>query len=620
MSNLPSSSPPSEVPAPTAGVAQPVGEKVRLRLAVSRGALGLELAEPCEFGPLRIVEFGVTFPGLRYPIDLSGGVSQFRHRRGVLERLAIELRPHALSAWLAQSLHELVGPLERPPRVSATTERLEFGFNSASAALAFDLVWAPLEGHACFVVEHARGIGLSGPALAYVERALDSALGHVAKREGRLIRFERGLQRLLQEWLAPEGVRLPGSEGGQFGPPNLGLEDSLILVRDAALPPSELSRAALRAVEWARFLREPDDLLARGEFDQARVLYTRLLDEAPRHPEIVKLIAEIDFLSTAAPNVQLGMLRELGPDLPFLPVTAALLELASEPEAACQAYEAFARSEPFAPLAAFAWLAAARSAPDVRAQHACFDKAVARCPSLGSVRWARFEARVGSGKLSAALLDAEQLEHLSQSANQRSAVCLKVARHFHAAGRAEEAARYFERSLRYTPEDIEATSGLARAFAAVGRHQQAIKLLMRATALGEKRGQPDVEACLDLALLLAEELHDLPQAISRVRQVTHESGRLPQARFLEACWRAELGDLIGASAAFDRFREALELEPQPKQVEAARLIRAATFAEEQMLDWEAAEGYWALAVRLFPYDIELAALYRRFGQARVDQR
>ncbi len=608
------------MPAPKDEAARPASEKVLLRLAVSRGALGLELAEPCAFGPLRIVEFSVTFPGLRYPIDLSGGVSQFRHRRGVLERLAIELQPHTLSVWFAQRLHELIGPLERPPRVSATTERLEFGFNSASAALAFDLVWAPLEGHACFVVEQARGIGLSGPALAYVERALDSTLGHVAKREGRLIRFERGVQRLLQEWLAPEGVRLPGSDSGQFGPPNLGPENSLILSLDAALPPSELSRAALRAVEWARFLREPDELLARGEFEQARILYMRLLDEAPRHPEIVKLIAEIDSLSTVAPNVQLGMLRELGQDLPLLPVTAALLELASEPEAACQAYEAFARSEAFAPLAAFALLTAARSAPDVRAQQAFFDKAVARCPSLASVRWARFEARVVSGKLSAALIDAEQLEHLSQGANERSAVCLKVARDFHAAGRAEEAARFFERSLRYTPEDIEATSGLARALAGVGRHQQAIKLLLRATALSEKRGQPDVGACLDLALLLAEELHDLPQAISRVRQVTHESGRLPQARFLEASWRAELGDLSGASAAFHRFREALELEPQPKQEVVAWLIRAATFAEQQMLDWEAAEGYWALAVRLFPHDTELGALYRHFGKARVNQR
>jgi len=619
VSNFPSSSPPSEVPAPEGAVSRAASEKIPLRLAVSRGALGLELAEPCAFEPLRIVEFSVTFPGLRYPIDLSGGVHQFRHRRGVLERLAIELQPHTLSAWLAQRLHDLIGPLERPPRVHATAERLEFGFNSVSAALAFDLVWAPWEGDACFVIERARGIGLSGPALAYVERALDSALGHAAKREGRLIRFEKGVQRLLRGWLAPEGVRLPRNEDGQFGPPSLSPRGSLLLAQDSALPPPELSQAALRAVEWARFLREPDDLLARGELEQARILYMRLLDEAPRHPEIVKLVAEIDALSTVAPSVQLAMLRELGQDLPLLPVTAGLLELASDPEAACQAYEAFARSEAFAPLAAFALLAAARSAPDVRAQHALFDQAVARCQSLASVRWARFEASVASGKLSAALLDAEQLEHLSQGANQRSAVCLKVARHFHAAGRAEEAARFLERSLRYAPEDIEATCGLARAFAGVGRHQQAIKLLMRATALSEKRGHPDVEACFDLALLLAEELHDLPQAISRVRQVTHESGRLPQARFLEASWRAELGDLIGASAAFDRLREALELEPQPKQEAVGWLIRAANFAQEQMLDWEAAEGYWALAVRLFPHDMELGALYRRFGKARLEQ-
>ena len=56
--------------------------RVPLRLTATRGALGIELYEPIEVGPLELVELEATFPGLRFPVDLSGGVPLFRHRRG----------------------------------------------------------------------------------------------------------------------------------------------------------------------------------------------------------------------------------------------------------------------------------------------------------------------------------------------------------------------------------------------------------------------------------------------------------------------------------------------------------------------------------------------------------
>jgi hypothetical protein len=59
-------------------------QRVPLRLTASRGVLGLELYEPVELGPLTVTELALTLPGLKFPIDLSGGVPKFRHRRGQL--------------------------------------------------------------------------------------------------------------------------------------------------------------------------------------------------------------------------------------------------------------------------------------------------------------------------------------------------------------------------------------------------------------------------------------------------------------------------------------------------------------------------------------------------------
>ncbi|MEB2323383.1 MAG: hypothetical protein OZ921_12785, partial [Sorangiineae bacterium] len=69
--------------------------RVPLRLIVTRGALGLELYEPVELGPLSVRRLSLTLPGLAFPLDLSGGVRVFRHRRGELETLELALAPES---------------------------------------------------------------------------------------------------------------------------------------------------------------------------------------------------------------------------------------------------------------------------------------------------------------------------------------------------------------------------------------------------------------------------------------------------------------------------------------------------------------------------------------------
>src|SRR5215510_13029974 len=81
-----------------------------------------------------------------------------------------------------------------------------------------------------------------------------------------------------------------------------------------------------------------------------------------------------------------------------------------------------------------------------------------------------------------------------------------------------DAGRLFERALRYVPDDPVATAGLGRSLVEVGRTERAAALLERAIKSGEARGQPQPDALLDLAKILAK-AGDLPQAIARARQV-----------------------------------------------------------------------------------------------------
>src|SRR6202035_4342520 len=82
---------------------------VALRLAIGRDGIGLELAGPPRVGCLLVTDLSATLPGVRFPVDVSGGVPRFRHRRGELQRLEVEVPARAVERWAAPRLRGLVG-------------------------------------------------------------------------------------------------------------------------------------------------------------------------------------------------------------------------------------------------------------------------------------------------------------------------------------------------------------------------------------------------------------------------------------------------------------------------------------------------------------------------------
>jgi tetratricopeptide (TPR) repeat protein len=587
---------------------------VPLRLTASRGQLGLELYEPLTLAPLQVTSLIIALPNLRYPLDLSGGVHVFRHRRGLLQQMQLRMSYRDLLRRVELTWREFAeeGELGQS-RIWLGKEAIHVGLASRGGALAFDLLWAPDEDAARIIVDNARGAGDVGVPLARALQVMQGVLGPVATRAGRVFTIDKLAEQLSRFVFPLIGARAPAVKQGRVSPLRADAEGVACTI-DATLPQPAPSERVLRCVGLAGLARSGDDALAQGDLEGARECYLLALEQAPRHPQLAQSIAEIDVAVGGRNEAALSLLKENVP-LRLAGATAAQLLAPIEPLLAREVLEHALSREPYATLAA-CWverLAQLETAP--RAKLDALDRAVALAPGSSRLRKARIAARIELGDVNAVLADAQHLEVAAKGAQRRHQVLCEVARLLLARGWDKDAGRIFERALRYLPDDPDATAGLARAFMASGQPRRAIALFERAVALDRKLGRLSPDAVLDLAQVVASELSDLPHAVARVRQVPFDSPRALEARALEAQWLAELGDITGASQAYGRLRQALELREgdATQGVEPQRavqwLMQAAQFERSQH-DLGAVERHLAVALRLLPRDSQVQVEYR----------
>jgi tetratricopeptide (TPR) repeat protein len=556
-----------------------------------------------------VTRLALTLPNLKFPLDLSGGVPQFRHRRGELEHATLSSGLSRLARFIERRAGDVLGTLVRPVAVFARGQGVGIGMVAEGRALAFDLLWVPEERHARFVVNDARGVGLPGVALGFALRALDGVFSGLGERQGRVITIPDAGALIGRALLPAVGARAPSARHVRFGALSIN-DDDLQVELDATFGPVQLSAEGSRALELAALVKVADDALASGAADEARAGYMLALEQAPRHPELVRLVADLDLQVPERAEAALGMLVESGAATRAGLSGAELLWRVGDADGARQALSEAAQLEPYPPLAALLWCRCAEREPAALERRNALDRAVALAPGLELPRARRFEARVERGDREGALSDAEHLEAMTLGARGKHDQNLRAARAFSSAGFVREARRCFERALRYVPDDAGATAGLARALLAAGQRERAATLLARAVALSERVGQPEADALIDLAMVLATDLKDLPQAIARVRQVPAASRRHVEARRLEAGWRADLGDIAGASLCYGRMREAIELSHEVPPNAAQYLLEAAEFERVVERDVLAAERHLAVAVRVAPQDSGIAERYR----------
>lgn len=598
-------------------------DRPALRLALSRGLLALELDSPYRVGPIGVEALRVVLPGIQFPVDLTGGVARFRHRRGALVSLEVEVDLAAVEARSARRVGAVVGH-ERPVVTLGVAEsHLTVGILAGEAALAFDLVLAPLERDLRLLPENARALGLGGAPQVLATRALLAATAGAGVLVGGAVVIPDAVGALLREIMPAGGARAPTTSGARWE--SVAIRGGRVaLAASEGAPPPALDDRALSALELAEMAATADELAAQGDLEAARRRYLELLERAPRHIELSRRLAWLDASLGDRPEAALSSLVEAMPAVDAGLLGGLLLSAIGDDDGARVALLRAATVEPFGPLASLTWLAVARVTRPMDERLRALDEAVARAPSLPAPRWARLDERLRMADLRGARADAEHIEAAARGAEARREVFLTVARAMLARGFAAEARGLFERALRYAPKNLEAALGLARALSAAGEPRRALDVLARAAALAARQGREVWSVQVELARGLADVVHDTPAAIARVQAVPADAPESFEARLLEGRWRAALGDLAGAALALGRLRDAAELRgdalsPAERAGLADLLAEAALVEERDRGDLVAAQRDLGIALRLSPHDREIAARFRRVARAAADR-
>jgi tetratricopeptide (TPR) repeat protein len=647
----PSRRPPtrSRLPRPPTGPSGAAGEAPTLRLAIGREGIGLELERPLPLGCLRVSALAMTFRGMRFPVDVSGGVSRFRHRHADLQRLEIDLDARAFETWASPRLRGLVG--ERSPDVAVSFRddaiavcishptAADDAAGAAAPIVAFDLSVFADDEDLLLVVAMARGADLPEPPTAMACACVGILLGDHAIRSGSTFRVRR-LARLLARRVLPDaGARVPSADAVRCSA-IFAQGDTLSLLSARDVPSAPASAATVRAVEAANRLRRPDDALHAGALDEARAGYLTELERAPRDPQALRRLIEIDGREPGRAEAALAEIAELtGQSAERLGVVVGEIRVhVGDIAGAVAALEHAAETEPCGPLAARAFERAATLSADLVRASAFLDRGIVRAPRSGAIRWTRVDARLALGRLGDALADVENLEALARTPRAKHVVWMRAGAAWQRAGLGARAGAIFERALRFAPDDPAALAGLGSALvsdpiSAPGPHDpsgrraaRGVALLSRAIDRTHALGQPAAALELDLARALADRLDDLPGAIAHASLVPAEAAECAAARALEGRWRGRLGDAAGASLAFAQLREraaaAAPSMARPAWDAKAEsvvdwLVEAAVFEQSVRGDLLAAQRHLAAAVRIDPHHDAARLAFRAVGLALV---
>ncbi len=584
----------------------------RLQLAVSRFGLGLELAEPFLLGAIRVDRLVAPLLGLTFPVDLSGGVPRFRHRRGALESLSVT----ALGEPLRREVERALSSLDRRPQVQLlpASHGLTVGIAERDRAVAFEVVWIPRGRDVELVVCGARAVGHEAPAHLVALLACHAVLATHAAREGSrfVVHDLPGL--VLRAVLPSAGARVPSTSDvalSELEPVGAGF----VLRADhgGRLPP--LHGAAARALELSALTAPADDRLVAGDLEGAREALLRALEAAPAHEELAARIADIDRALGRRGETALAALSTAGLVIDAGPLGAALLEGVGDHSSAREAWERAAEREPFAPLAGLALVRAAGLVPDFATRDRLLTAAHVRSPSTDGIVWTLLDGAIDGGDVTRVERLVDELVARARGPEEKLSALLRVAEKLHEARMVREARGVLERALRYEPTHASTLTSLGRCLFDLGEATRAADVLSRALATMERRQADTSEAELLLARVLADGLGDLPLAIARLRRLARTSPLWAEARHDEARHLATLGDGAAASVAWDAMRQALVAAGPGRDARAwAWLAEAARFELDVRDDKPRAKAHAALALEQRPRDGAIRELFRRAAE------
>lgn len=584
----------------------------QLQLAVSRFGLGLELSEPYETGALRVERLSAPLLGLSFPVDLSGGVPRFRHRRGTLESLALTILREPVLAELSRAL----ASADRKPHVQLlpASHGLTVGIAERDAAVAFELVWVPRGRDAELVVCEARSVGHAGPAQLTALLACDTALGKLAVRRGSrfLVSDVPGL--VLRTVLPSAGARVPSTEDVALSEVEATQVGFTLRAEHGGRLPA-LHGTASRALELAALTEAADDALVAGQLEQARTAMLSALERAPSHPELATRLADLDRALGRRGETAMATLSTAGLAVDAGPLGAELLEAVGDTHGAREAWERTADREPFSALGALALVRAARLTDDPRDRDRLLTAAHVRSPSTDSIVWTLLDAALERGDTQRVLRLTDELVARARGPHEKQRVLVRLGQKLADARLVREAKDALERALRYEPTDPETLNSLGRCLFDLGEGTRAADVLSRALAAMERKKVDTSPAELLLAKVLAEALGDLPLAVARLRRLPRSSAVWAEARHHEARHLVTLGDHAAASVVWEAMQRALFAEGPAKNPAAwTWLAEAARFELDVRDDKARAKLHAQLALEMRPRDAAIRELFRRAAE------
>lgn len=424
------------------------GRAPRFGLRFDRGRTELVLDAPLT------LESGVRVEKLRSELvpregrfSLTDGWRAFRHRRATLLEVVVSIGLRPLASAIGATLG---GDVQLVP---AEGPRASIAIASELFALAADVSWGWDGEDALVVIEGARAVPRGPrPALA-LAHDLASAVARFDAERG-CMRIARPLRAIVQQALVPAGVRVPAASGLALRASIEG--ERLVIVGERV--PGGRPEPAREALERARA--------------RAAVL-AACLEGGPAPADDRPIVALAEALASVLDD-----------------------ERASA-ESVRQAAEELARRERHAVLASTALLAAAERVASDADRAASLARAALERGGLSSpAAIARaIEIAAARGASGASGLPWEALGRALE--NEGPTVLAARALALEGAGRFEAALAAFAEAVRFDPEAILASTGLARVLTALGRHDEAISAWDRVAESG--RGEIALAAKLHAA-------------------------------------------------------------------------------------------------------------------------
>jgi tetratricopeptide (TPR) repeat protein len=351
--------------------------------------------------------------------------------------------------------------------------------------------------------------------------------------------------------------------------------------------------------------------------DIAREHYLEALEHAPRHPELVRRIAEIDAAFASRTEGARAMLLDAAPpDDPAAMLLVGQLSARSGDVGGALSWLARAADrDPVPSMIAYALGESARLTRDPFAGAAQLARAVALAPGSTSLRWQNFRLLLRTARLDEARAEAEQLETLTRGPNARASLWRTVAEAFRTEGHVSLARQLLERALRYRPDDPSTLLDVGAAFLDQG-DTRALALLRRASELGTQDRGITARIELLFARAMASLGSDAPAALSRLREAPAGTEHEPEIRLCEARFRHELADPQGATVSYAAMRDALLARAAAApRASADWLLEAARFERDVRGDLYAARQHALVAARIAKDDPAVARLLQQVSQA-----